>query len=202
LISVSIGNSVTYIEVGAFLDCISLTNVVLGNNVRTIGNAAFSGCSSLTRIEMPHAVKEIGIAAFSDCTNLTGMYFWGGPAFLDGNIFWPSVGSTVYYLAGSRGWGSTFSGSPTAYRSLPFPVLLTGEAPVAYNLPSFGVRTNSFGFEVSWTTNRSVVVEACTNVANPNWAPVATNNVSGGTFYFSDPQWTNYPNRFYRVRPQ
>jgi len=43
------------------------------------------------------------------------------------------------------------------------------------------------------------VVEACTNLTNPVWIPVATNALSNGTNYFSDAQWTNYPYRFYRV---
>ena len=28
----------------------------------------------------------------------------------------------------------------------------------------------------------------------------ATNTLTGGTAYFGDPQWTNYPGRFYRLR--
>jgi hypothetical protein len=64
----------------------------------------------------------------------------------------------------------------------------------------FGVHTNGFGFIISWATNIPVVVEACTGLANPAWSPVATNTLTDGTSYFSDPQWTNYPIRFYRVR--
>jgi hypothetical protein len=30
----------------------------------------------------------------------------------------------------------------------------------------------------------------------------ATNALTGGTFQFSDPDWTNYPARFYRIRSQ
>jgi hypothetical protein len=33
--------------------------------------------------------------------------------------------------------------------------------------PSFGVQPNGFGFIISWETNIPVVVEACTNLANP-----------------------------------
>ncbi len=43
------------------------------------------------------------------------------------------------------------------------------------------------------------MVEAATNLANPVWIPVSTNPLTGGTNYFSDPQWTNYPERFYRA---
>jgi hypothetical protein len=44
------------------------------------------------------------------------------------------------------------------------------------------------------------MVEACTNFTNPVWQPVQTNTLTGGSSYFSDPQWTNYPARFYRFR--
>ncbi len=45
-----------------------------------------------------------------------------------------------------------------------------------------------------------VVVDACDTLANPIWSPVATNTLTDGTSYFSDPYWTNYPSRFYRFR--
>jgi hypothetical protein len=45
-----------------------------------------------------------------------------------------------------------------------------------------------------------VVVEACTDLANAVWSPVGTNTLTGGSSYFSDPQWTNYPARLYRLR--
>jgi hypothetical protein len=96
-------------------------------------------------------------------------------------------------LPGTTGWGTNFGGIPTALWSLPYPLILNGNV---------GVQTNSFAFTVSWATNLSVIVEAATGLANPVWSPLATNTLSGGTFYFSDPQWTNYPSRFYRVRSQ
>jgi hypothetical protein len=46
----------------------------------------------------------------------------------------------------------------------------------------------------------SVGVDACTNLANPTWSPLATTTLTSGSAYFSDPQWTNYPARFYRLR--
>ena len=63
-----------------------------------------------------------------------------------------------------------------------------------------GATSKGFGFTISWATNIPVVVEACTNFVNPMWQPVATNTLTSGSSYFSDPQWTNYPGRFYRLR--
>jgi len=62
------------------------------------------------------------------------------------------------------------------------------------------VRTNRFGFNITGTSGLVIVVEASTNIANPVWQPVQTNTLNGGSAYFSDPQWTNYPGRFYRLR--
>jgi hypothetical protein len=66
---------------------------------------------------------------------------------------------------------------------------------------SLGISSNGFGFNLTGT-NLTVVVEACTNLASPEWVPVQTNNLSNGPVYFSDPTWTNYPARFYRLRVQ
>jgi hypothetical protein len=73
------------------------------------------------------------------------------------------------------------------------PQVQTGDA-------SFGARTNCFGFTITGSSNLIIVVEACTNLAHPVWSPVGTNTLTGGSSYFSDPQWTNYPSRFYRLR--
>jgi hypothetical protein len=66
--------------------------------------------------------------------------------------------------------------------------------------PDFGVQTNGFGFVISWATNQTVVVEACTNLTKPVWQPVQSNTLNGGTAHFNDSLWTNYGGRFYRVR--
>ena len=68
----------------------------------------------------------------------------------------------------------------------------------------FGVQTNQFGFNINWAGGETVVVEACADLANPVWTPLSTNTIAGtlgsGSIHFSDPQWTNYPGRFYRIR--
>ena len=63
-----------------------------------------------------------------------------------------------------------------------------------------GVRTNLFGFTISGSNIVVVVVEACTNLAQPTWSPISTNTLTGGLSYYGDPHWTNYPGRFYRLR--
>ena len=60
------------------------------------------------------------------------------------------------------------------------------------------MQTNRFGFNITGASNLVVVVETCTNLGNPLWLPVSTNTLVNGASYFCDPEWTNYPGRFYR----
>jgi hypothetical protein len=80
-------------------------------------------------------------------------------------LFLESTGANAFYLPGATGWDSTFSGQPTA---LWLPQAQAGGA-------NFGVETNQFGFTINWADGQSVVVEACADLANPNWQPVQTN---------------------------
>jgi len=72
--------------------------------------------------------------------------------------------------------------------------------PEAQDDESFGVRTNQFGFNINWVTGRVVVVDACTDLSRPVWSPLQTNTLTNGSAYFSDPQWSNFIDRFYRIR--
>ena len=105
-------------------------------------------------------------------------------------MFYGDGNATAYHLPGTTGWGPTFGGLPTALWK---PQVQTGDA-------DFGVKTNQFGFNVAWASGMDIVVEACTNLANPVWSPLQTNTLTSDTLYFSDPAWTNYPARHYRIR--
>jgi|SRR5208337_1613522 len=190
--SYTIPNTVTTIGGYTFIYC-SLTSVTIPNSVTSIGDYAFY-MTSLASVTIPSSVTNIGDSAFSGCSSLTGVYFQGNaPSLGSSDVFDNGTNATVvYYLPGTTGWYSPFGGVQTALWFLPNPLILDNE-------PSFGVQTNSFGFIISWATNISVVVEACTNLANPVWQPVATNTLTGGWSYFSDAKWTNYHSRFYRL---
>lgn len=99
-------------------------------------------------------------------------------------------GVTVNYLPATTGWGEACAGGPTAVGSAPL-ILRSGSG--------FGAGADGFGFLMSWATDSAVVVEASPALALPNWAPVSTNTLNGGTSQFTDPQWTHHPARLYRV---
>ena len=70
LTSVTIGDSVTSIEIYAFRGCSGLNNVIIGDSVTSIEYEAFRGCNSLTSVKIPDSVTSIGNYAFNYCYRL------------------------------------------------------------------------------------------------------------------------------------
>ena len=187
----SIPNDVTSIGEFAFYDCISLTNVTIPNSVTNIGDSAFGACSLIT-VMIPRSVTSIGNQAFGLSDSLNAACFQGNAPSEDGLAFQSSPATTAYYVPGTMGWGTNFGGATTALWYQPQPQVLSFE-------PSFGVQNGQFGFTISWATNADVVVQACTNLSNPAWIPLATNALSSGTNYFRDSKGMNYSAHYYRV---
>ncbi|HSY19586.1 MAG TPA: leucine-rich repeat domain-containing protein [Candidatus Acidoferrales bacterium] len=192
----TVPDNITSIGDDAF-DICHLTGITIPNSVTAIGNNAFNLCSSLGSITIPNSVTNIGGSAFGGCTSLHQAYFMGNAPLvngvagsLDGTVFLNLLG-TVYYVPGTMGWGASYGSWPTAQWFQPAPQILG-------NGNGFGARSNRFNFTISWATNTSVVVEGSTNMFT--WTAIATNSLAGGTNAFSDPSYTNYPCRFYRVR--
>jgi hypothetical protein len=196
LTSVSIPSGVATVANSAFFGCSGLTNATIASGVAAIGLYAFAQ-SGLSSVTIPASVTNLGEYAFSGCANLTNVYFTGNAPGGDSTVFSSGNAVTAYYLPGTMGWSdfATNTGVATEEWVLPNPTILTA-------VPSLGAQTNTFGFTVSWATNLSVVVEACSDLINPAWSPVQTRALANGSFYFSEPMQTNSPGRFYRiVRP-
>jgi len=184
LTGVTISDSVVNIGDNAFDFCTGLSNITIPNSVTSIGSWAFASCGSLTSITIPNSVTNLGSYAFDFSSGLASAYFKGNAPPDDGTAF-QNDPAIVYYLSGTTGWSATFGSVPA--------VLWNPQA------TALTTTTGQFGFEITGPTNAVIVIQACTNLANPVWAPVSTNVLDGsGTSSFSDSQWANYPSRFYQ----
>lgn len=183
--SIEVPDGVANIGANTFRSCVSLTNVVLGNDVTNIGDNAFGGCNSLPGIILDSNIVTIGSNAFVFCFDLSILFEGNTPGVSGGSL---GNSGSVYYLPGTRGWSNTFGGSPAFLWN---PEVQTGDG-------SFGVSTNGFGFNITGTTNIPVAVEAAAGLGGP-WVTLQSAGLTNGVYYFSDPQWTSFPARFYRI---
>jgi hypothetical protein len=190
LTSVTIPGSVTNIGDVAFISDSSLTSVAISAGVTSLGMGMFDDCTGLTNITIPGSVTNIRDGAFAYCTNLASVYFQGNAPTAATNVLHSDNKATVYYLPGTTNWGATFGGRPAMLWN---PQAQTSDG-------SFGVSNNQFGFNITGTTNIPIVVDACTDLSSPVWTPLQALALTNGSFYFSDPQWTNFPGRYYRIR--
>lgn len=177
---------------------------IVPSGVSTISDNAFYQASGFSTVTIPAGVISIGADAFAFCGAQQNTYL---QVDFEGNA--PNVGSFAFYgdgingfvayqLPGTTGWSDFNSAqSPAAllFWYLPNPKILICE-------PSFGMHAGQFGFTVSWATNATVVVDACTNPAAPVWLPVSTNTLTAnvGTASFTDPSSGTFRTRFYRLR--
>lgn len=188
LTSVVIGDGVPRIGDKAFMKCNSLASVTIGSHVSEIGSSAFASCSGLTSVSIPDSVTFIGDGAFIDCASLTNVLFSGDAPVTDGDVF-GCTPALITYFPGTTGWGATFGGRPTFCW---YPQILRDAR--------FGVRANTFGFNIAWASGRTLVVEACTNVPSGVWSPLHTATIgTSGVLSFSDPASASLPARFYRL---
>ena len=186
LTNLTIGNGVTNIGDYAFYG-VTMISTIFGTNVTSIGNHAFDYCMSLTNVTLPKTLASLGDYAFAHCYSIGAYYFLGNAPSADPTTF-DYDEANIYPAAGTTGWGAGFAG------------LYVWNPQIQTGNNYLGSPTNPFEFNVTGNDNLVFIVEVCTNLFKPTWFSVATNTLTGGSSHFSDPQWTNSPGRYYRLR--
>jgi hypothetical protein len=134
-------------------------------------------------------VTNLGANAFGECYPLAGVYFKGNPPAFGANVIASRTNVTVYYMPGTAGWGPTYAGIPTALWN---PVIAASDG-------TLGAHAGQFGFNITGTSNISVVVESCTNLAGGIWSPLQTLTLTNGTVRFAETLQTNAGGRYYQL---
>jgi hypothetical protein len=171
----------------------TMTSYAVPNGVTNIGPWALGSCTNMCSVIIPASVVSIGKGALCNyyylpgwdggATSLASVYFQcNHPTLGTGDWFnfqgWPTP--IVYYLPGTTGWFLFTLWNPQAQAA--------------------GVRSNLFGFTITGTAKIPIVVEASVNLATGSWTALQSCTLTNGAVHFSDPAWTNYPARFYRIR--
>jgi hypothetical protein len=227
--AVTIPSSITNIDTLAFQNCSALASILLTNGLVTIGLYSFGNCGSLQSVVIPDTVVSLGDYCFASCTNLQSVIFgarvsqigqlafayaafvsatipasvtnigraafqfapllsmcFAGDAPTVDNSFLGNFFLTIYYAPAANGWGSSLAGRP----AVPWTVSNSGN--------TAGVVGGQFGFTVTGPFGAPFVIDASTNLLD--WSPVSSASLNGSGYRFSDPQWSSFNRRFYRVR--
>ena len=70
IVSIAIGNNVTYVGKYAFYQCPNLETVKFGKRVAVISTCAFTQCPNLENVTLPSSIRKIGAKAFYQCTSI------------------------------------------------------------------------------------------------------------------------------------
>ncbi len=183
-------DTVTSIAGRAFGGAI-LRSVRLPERLTHIGSEAFLNCQSLINLAIPATVNQIDDSAFDASRNLLRVYFAGNPpAQVGANLSGSVTNLIIYYQDGTTGWKSTFAGLRTQVWNpiIPLPESNLGPGP------------GGFAFQITGATNIPVAVEVSTNLTSTAWTSLKTVTLTSGSVTISDPAWTKYRSRFYRLR--
>ena len=85
--SAVIGDGITSIGSGVFLDCIMIEKIEIDQMVSSIGDNAFEHCAKLISIVLPESVTNIGSGVFSGCSSLTSIIIPEGVTSIGGGAF-------------------------------------------------------------------------------------------------------------------
>jgi hypothetical protein len=173
----TIPNSVTTLELNAF-DACNLTGITIPSSITSIPSYEFQNSANLTSITINGSVTSIGDHAFTSCPSLTSVYFTGNAPTIGALLFLfdetPNNTTTVYYLPGTTGWGSTFSGVTTVQLNSPYitsPPAITDVmvgSPATFTVAATGVPSPSYQWQVS------------TDAGN-TWSNISGNSYTGAT---------------------
>lgn len=99
------GSLLEEIDIRAFAECVSLTEIDLPKGLKTLGNAVFEFCTALEEIVIPGSLENWGDYTFSFCSALENVVIEEGVEYIGYGAFMfysALVGSSIYYNSGLK----------------------------------------------------------------------------------------------------
>jgi len=158
-----------------------------GASVGSLAAHSFTN-SSLVSLTVPSSVATIEANAFAGSSSLSRILFSGNAPGIPNGLL-ASLPTTVYYLPGTSGWGSTFGGRPALLWNPAFDQCLP-------DTPTSG----SLQLTITGTATIPLRVESSDGLNPANWALLDNVSVgSGGRVSLGDPATGATSQRFYRI---
>ena len=202
----TVGNGSIFVSDGAAYDGWCIQNMHTSTNTFFQLSGVDGGPDGgLTSMQLHFAVQGSGSKlrlavngqdySYINTLNTTGWSTFTGSSYLTVPLG-PGSANVIRFTGGNGGVNPDY----VAFTPLPLPPWNAQIQPNA----TFGLKSNQFGFDVLGA-NWAFAIDAATNLNNPVWTALATNaisngGVSNGVSHFTDSQWSNYPQRFYRLR--
>ena len=180
--------------------------MAVGASVTVSANAynfgSFIGKMSITLQLLEHTSLSVPAGTFQDVLHVRWSSSRGGQTETYDQWWARAVGmiKKLSISGESANWELTqYSMPPLGNLVIKPPIAQPSRASViSVGGSSPGRSARPFGFAISGQPGQVVVLEASTDLVN--WQPLQTNVLPGAESWFDDPEWTNYPTRFYRLR--
>ena len=123
--------------------------MIIPSGVTLIDYYAFNACTSLSELTLPSSVTSLGVYLLQGCSKVSTVTFLGNRPAEVTDLFAGSSVTSVRYLGGTTGWGTTYGGVATT--ALP----ASGTTTDGFSYLFTGTGDDNWLFWARWERHRS-----------------------------------------------
>ena len=190
---------------GATLKFVMASNLTFTANFVDTTKPTLSIVSPKANAKLTNVVLAVTGTA-KDNAELAGVFYslnngaWAKVATANGWSNWTATVTLTQKTNTIAAYAQDAAGNVSTTNTVKFTLTVTPpSSPPQIGSGTAGLQAGGkFGFTITGVSSQIVVVEASMNLVD--WQPIWTNTLSGASTNFTDSQWKNFPNRYYRAR--